>query len=155
MNTSKKTALCLAFVCIFCIALLAACRSLNTYTEVVRANWGLELPEYGADVKFAYSAPSPHGDGVRYHIIDYPAGSESAKAQDSLFQLEKLFYNAPCPAESQIQSTELLLDSIDVEGSAVDWTRCRLIYLRQEDNSELYMYYQSDTGTVYIVESFI
>lgn len=155
MNTSKKTALCLAFVCIFCIALLAACRSLNTYTEVVRANWGLELPEYGADEKFAYSAPSPHGDGVRYHVIDYPAGDESERAQDSVFQLEKLFNNTPYPTEDQIERTELLLDSIGVEGGGVDWYRCRVIYLKQSDNSELFLYYLSETGTVYIVESFI
>ncbi|MCQ2566229.1 MAG: hypothetical protein MJ194_05250 [Clostridia bacterium] len=155
MNTSKKIIICLALVCVVCVVFLVSCRSVGGYVKTVRANWGIELPEYGAKEEFAYSTSSPHGDGVRYHIIDYPAGSESAKAQDSLFQLEKLFYNAPCPAESQIQSTELLLDSIDVEGSAVDWTRCRLIYLRQEDNSELYMYYQSDTGTVYILESFI
>ena len=36
-----------------------------------------------------------------------------------------------------------------------DWERCSLINLKQEDGSELFLFYQSETGTVFIVESFI
>lgn len=155
MNTSEKIIICLALVCIVCVVFLVSCRSVGGYGKTVRANWGIELPEYGAKEEFAYSTSSPHGDGVRYHVIDYPAGNESEKSQDSIFQLEKLFNNTPCPTEDQIERTELLLDSIGVEGGGVDWYRCRVIYLKQSDNSELFLYYLSETGTVYIVESFI
>lgn len=128
----------------------------DPYTVVIKENWDIELPQEGAKELFAYSEPSFNGDGVRYHVIDYPAGNESEKMQDAIFQLEKLFSNAPLPNDLQIAQVNEILKDVKVDASLIaDWKRCRLINLTQDDYSELFMFYSSETGTVYVVEMFI
>ena len=39
------------------------------------------LREAGAKEVYAFSEPSFHGDGIRYHVIDYPAGNETKKSR--------------------------------------------------------------------------
>lgn len=51
------------------------------YTKVLEVNWGIDLPEAGAKEVYAFSEPSFHGDGIRYHVIDYPAGNETKKSR--------------------------------------------------------------------------
>ena len=52
-----------------------------SYSSVLEANWGIELPikalckeEYEAD-----TGPSFHGDGIRYHVFSYTNSSEIEK----------------------------------------------------------------------------
>ena len=60
------------------------------------------------------------------------------------------------PTEVQIDHAEQLLKQIDADDKVIpDWKRCSIINLKQEDGSELFLFYQSGTGTVFIVESFI
>ena len=114
------------------------------------------MPKAGAKEIFAYSEPSFHGDGIRYHVIDYPIGNESKRMQNSVFQLDKIFLHSPQPTEEQIRYVEQLLEQIDVKEDVIpDWGKCELVYLKQEDSSELFLFYWSGTGTVYIVESFL
>ena len=130
-------------------------KSANSYTRVLKTNWGIELPEAGAEAVFSYSEPSFHGDGIRYHVIDYPIGNKSKKMQNAAFQLDRLFDGIQ-PTEAQIDHAEQLLKQIDADDKVIpDWKRCSIINLKQEDGSELFLFYQSGTGTVFIVESFI
>lgn len=45
------------------------------YTAVVELNWGLSLPESREAVYKTDSGLSFHGDGTRYHVLQYTVGS--------------------------------------------------------------------------------
>lgn len=129
--------------------------STSTYTKVIETNWGIDLPEDGAKEVYSFSEPSFHGDGIRYHVIDYPAGNESKKIQNAMFQIEKVFSEADVPSQGQIAAVEEILKDIDIPDDVIpDWSKCQLVYMKQHDNSELYLFYWSGTGTIYVVESF-
>jgi hypothetical protein len=75
--------------------------------------------------------------------------------QNVAFQLDNIFGGIQ-PTEAQIDYVEQLLKQIEANDMVIpDWERCSLINLKQEDGSELFLFYQSETGTVFIVESFI
>ena len=44
-----------------------------SYSSVLEANWGIELPTKALckEVYEADTGPSFHGDGVRYHVFSY------------------------------------------------------------------------------------
>lgn len=155
MKKLKKIIISIVVFCVFCVAGSLLWNSINSYTYVLKVNWGVELPKAGAKEIFAYTQPSFHGDGIRYHVIDYPIGNESKKIQDTTFQLEKMFLDSSHPTGEQIKTVEQLLEQIDVSEDVIpDWEKCNLFFLTQEDHSELFLFYWSGTGTVYIVESF-
>lgn len=130
--------------------------STSTYTKVIETNWGIGLPEDGAKEVYSFSEPSFHGDGIRYHVIDYPAGNESKKILNAMFQIEKVFSEADLPSQGQVAAVEELLKGIDIPADVIpDWSRCQLVHMKQNDNSELYLFYWSGTGTLYVVESFL
>ena len=156
MKKSKKILLLIVVLCGICTIGFFLINSVNSYTRVLKINWGIDLPKAGAKEIYAYSEPNFHGDGIRYHVIDYPIGNESKKIQNTVFQLEKIFLHSPQPTEEQISYVENLLEQIDVKEDVIpDWAKCKLVYLIQEDHSELFLFYWEGTGTVYIVESFI
>ena len=157
MKKFFKAITLIAVLCIICAICFLMRKAVNTtYTRVLKTNWSIELPNAGAKEFFSYSEPSFHGDGIRYHVIDYPIGNENKKIQNTSFQIEKIFHNSPQPTEDQIIYVEQLLSQIDVRADVIpDWSKCNLLYRKQDDNSELFLFYWSDTGTVYIVESLV
>ena len=51
---------------------------------------------------------------------------------------------------------EEFLKDIDIPADVIpDGGKCQLVYMKQNDNSELYLFYWSGTGTIYVVESFL
>ena len=159
MKKSGKAILCLLLICgiaIACIGCSSLLKSPGSYVGVIRTNWGIELPSAGAHEVFGYSEPSFHGDGIRYHVIEYPVGEETKKAQDSVSLLEEIFRNSSYPTEKQIADVEHFIKDIEVKEDWIPcWIECKLIYQRHQDSSELFLFYQSETGTVYVVESFL
>jgi len=156
MKKSKKIIFFIAVICVICTVGFFLLNSIYSYTRVLKSNWGINLPRAGAKEIFAYSEPSFHGDGIRYHVIDYPVGNETKKIQNTVFQLEKVFLNSSQPTEAQVRYVEQFLAQIDIKDDVIpDWRKCDLVYLKQEDNSELFLFFWSGTGTVYIVESFL
>ena len=156
MKKSQKIIILIVGLCVICAFSSFLMNSINSYTRVLKTNWGIELPKAGAKEIFAYSEPSFHGDGIRYHVIDYPIGNENKRMQNSVFQLDKIFLHSSQPTEEQIRYVEQLLEQIDVKEDVIpDWGKCELVYHKQEDSSELFLFYWSGTGTVYIVESFL
>lgn len=152
MKKFKKIILFIVTLCAIGVFLM---NSVNSYTRVLKSNWGIELPKTAAKEIFAYSEPSFHGDGIRYHVIDYPIENENKRIQNTVFQLEKLFLHSPQPSEEQIKNVGQLLKQIDVKDDVIpEWEKCNLVYLKKEDSSELFLFYWNRTGTVYIIESF-
>ena len=156
MKKSHKIILLIVVLGVICAISSFLIHSANSYTQVLKMNWGIELPKASANEIYAYSEPGFHGDGIRYHIIDYPIENESKKRQNTALKLEEIFLQSPHPSEEQIRSVNQLLEQIDVAVDVIpEWQDCNLVYLKQEDNSELFLFYQVKTGTVYIVESFL
>ena len=145
-------------VCLICFVFIKAFRLFMPYTEVIENNWGIALPSYGMKEIFSYSQPSPHGDGVRYHVLDYRAGDETKKGQDALFQLAKLFSGAPVPDEDEAERMEHLvggIPGIPPRAALPRDGRCLVKHYVKEDGSELYLLRKADTETVYVIENFI
>ena len=130
--------------------------STSAYTKIIESNWGIDLPRSGAKEVYSFSEPSFHGDGIRYHVIDYPIGNESKRIANSVFQLEKVFLGASKPTEDQVAYVEALLAETEIPQDEIPiWNECVLVSQSQEDGSELYLFYGGATGTVYVVESFL
>lgn len=147
-----KAALFLPVIIGICIC----CGCIRSYTTAVRMNWGIDLPYTGAKEIFSYSVPDFHGDGIRYHVIDYSVGNGSKKAHTAACKLDTVFDGSSHPTATQTAYAEQLLKQIDVpENMFPDWKRCSLVCRKQEDNSELFLFRSRDTGTVYILESFV
>ena len=162
MKTKTKIIIGTAAVLLVLLVLSGAPRflslilSTSTYTNVIEMNWGIDLPEDGAKELYSFSEPSFHGDGIRYHVIDYPVGNESKRVLNSMSQIEKVFSDADAPTQGQIAAVEEFLKGIDIPTDVIpDWSKCQFIYMKQNDNSELYLFYWSGTGTIYVVESFL
>lgn len=156
MKKSKKIIFIIAGI--FCI-IFAMCfllfRTLNKYTTVHRINWGIELPQEGAKDIFGYSTPSFHGDGVRYHVIDYPVEKGGQRRQNTALKLENIFLDANTPTIEQVERVKEIIEQIDVNDNMIpEWEKCKLIYLKEKDSSELFLFYLAETSTVYVVEDF-
>lgn len=139
--------LIIAFVFILC-PIGITYFSTNPYTKVINMNWKIELPNKDANVVYSYSLPSPHGDGIRYHVIDYPNENNPI--------LDDVFCKSEKPTEKQITHVRDLLSNEKIEKDVFsEFDNCELVYLKQDDYSELFLFYNRDTKTVYVVESFI
>lgn len=141
-------------ICIFGISILKSYFSSNSYAKVLSLNWNIKLPEEG-EILYDYSEPSPHGDGIRYHVIDY-SDADTKQTQNNIFLLDNIFVGAKQPTNEQIERANQLLSQIDVVDKYIpEFNNCLLIYRKQEDNSELFLFYCRDKATLYILESFI
>ena len=158
MNKKLKK---IIFPALILIAVCTACSGLQylpsaPYTKVIWKNWGIALPSEGARDLYAYSVPSPHGDGVRYHVIDYEIDNASKRVEAAVSQLDAFFNDAPQPTEDQVLYVEQLLAGTGIEDEELpDWKSCRLVYQKSNDNSEIFLFFWSGTGTLYVVESFL
>lgn len=131
---------------LFCFGSPAAPR-----TPLRSRKLGLRLPDGYREVYSADTGASFHGDGVRYHVFQYEEGAAlpdaawgeaggptiyasgvTAAAEDFLGELEDL------PAQWRIPYAD-----------------CVAAYDSQEDNSELLLFLNETTRTLYVVESFL
>lgn len=118
------------------------------YTAVVELNWGLALPESREEVYRTDSGPSFHGDGMRYHVLQYAVGSGIESA---------LAWKAPPVDADEAEAMVTLMDSLDVpDRLRPDLDRCR--WHTTEDPSDsrdhLYLLFDSSTLELYILEFF-
>lgn len=137
----KTTRAVSALLGLLAALLLAGCSE----RDAIRINWGLKLPSGGELVYEANSGSSFHGDGIRYHVFRYQEGARLAE-----------FLPWEEPSVNRAEKAEGFLDEIQVPvEERADFAVCLCWYDRQEDNSELYVFYDEETGTLYVVESFL
>lgn len=123
------------------VLLLCGC----TARDAICINWGLQLPTGGELAYEADSGASFHGDGVRYHVFQYQSGELLA----DLLPWEE-------PSDAQVERAVGFLDEIQVPTEErADFASCSCWYDRQNDNSEIYVFYEEKTDTLYVVESFL
>lgn len=118
------------------------------YTAVVEMNWDLSLPESREEIYETDSGPSFHGDGERYHVLQYAvdSGIESA-----------IPWQAP-PADAAVaEEAEALMDHLDVpDRLRPDLDECRWYTAADPSDSRnrLYLLLDPSTLELYILESF-
>ena len=118
------------------------------YAWTVNANWELDLPMEEACLYKADSGASFHGDGLRYHVLEYAdtAGLETALET----QTETI---VPFPA-----GAEAILEELSVPA---DWrpdpAACRGFTAPHptDDRNELYLLLAADGARLYVLESFL
>ena len=118
------------------------------YTAVVKLNWDLALPESWEEVYKADSSPSLHGDGMRYHVLQYAVGSGIESA---------LAWQAPPVDVSEAEAMETLMDGLDVpDRLRPDLESCRWHTAVDPSDSRdhLYLLFDPSTLELYILEFF-
>lgn len=118
------------------------------YTAVVELNWNLSLPESSESVYEADSGPSFHGDGERYHVLQYAVGSGIESA---------LPWQSPPADEAAAEAMESLMDDLDIPHRLrPDPDTCRWYSAADPSDSRnrLYLLFDSSTLELYILESF-
>ena len=119
------------------------------YTAVVALNWDLALPESREEIYETDSGPSFHGDGTRYHVLQYAVGSSIESA---------LAWQAPPVDGAVIEEAEALMDSLDIPNRLrPDLDRCRWLTVADPSDSRNHLYLLLDFSTLelYILESFL
>lgn len=95
------------------LALLAAAGILlavlfsGGYERTIALNWDLELPRSSGCLYETDSGASFHGDGLRYHVLEYAPGSGLAEALER--QTAELS-PADCPAEAIWEELSVPMD---------------------------------------------
>ena len=119
----------------------------NDYTVTLAANWDLALPKSGGCVYETDSGPSFHGDGERYHILEYPAytGLETAVSW------------AEAPDEAALAEIRAILDGLDVPPEErPDPESCRWFTAPHptDGRSRLHLLRNASASRLYVLESF-
>ena len=118
------------------------------YTGTVALNWDLSLPASSGCVYEADSGSSFHGDGERYHVLEYPQGSSVETALS--------WQDAP-PEDSLAAEMAQLLDDLSVpEEERPDMDRCRWYTATDPDDprNQLCLLLSPSGTRLYILESF-
>ena len=129
--------------------LLSACS--GSYASTLEANWGLALPEGYDEIYATDSGASFHGDGIRYHVFSYEEGAARPDAA---------WGEAAGPthfADGVVSAAEDFLAQLsDIPSEwRIPYEACVSAYDSQEDLSELLLFLDEESRTLYVVESFL
>lgn len=140
-----------SLILIFCVAVLFVAGGCGSYATVMHTNWQISLPDSCEFIYETDSGASFHGDGLRYHVCSCTDSDEiNAIFEWSEAQQETIFYN------SRLEAAQEYLDELGVtEDLRGDFSVCLSAYDSQEDNSELFIFYDDAGGLLYIIESFL
>ncbi len=126
----------------------------NGTAFAVKVNWNIWLPG-GYHEVHGYSTESFHGDGVRYHVLDYTKGKEGKVGEGKKGRLDALFDQAGYPTAQEVETVLTWLQSVQTPEEVVpDFSACKVLYRSQEDGSRLYLFWNREAGRVYVAEAF-
>ena len=118
------------------------------YAGVVNLNWGLDLPMEDACLYETDSGESFHGDGERYHVLEYSPDSGLAKALER--EADPL-----APSEEAVNE---ILDGLSVPAERrPDFSDCRWYAATHPTDSRnrLYLGLSGGGTTLCVIESFL
>ena len=152
MNKKKIVLIVIFIIVVFSLLGIIIYNNLSNYSNVLKANWNVELPKNS--IKEIYSANSDssfHGDGIRYHIFSYKNENKIEELFNwSIEEKETIFYS------SYSESVNNWLNKIKVpEENYPNYSNCKYWYEKQDDNSEIIILWDSKENKLYIVESFL
>lgn len=125
-----------------------------SYSSVLEANWGIELPTKALckEVYEADTGPSFHGDGVRYHVFSYRYKDyiDLMFAWSGNLENKTLFY------ESYSKAVDIWLGELGIpQEQYPDYDSCFCWYKAEHDNSEMIIFWNPDINRLYIVENLL
>ncbi|MBQ9459609.1 MAG: hypothetical protein IJU66_06710 [Oscillospiraceae bacterium] len=149
-----KWAAVIAAVLVFALAAVRfdSCRGADGYGAALHLNWGFELPREGScqEVFHADSSDGFHGDGLRCHIYAC-AGTRLGSMYGWLAEDRETIFH-----DSMSGAAEDWLEQLNVPA---EWRPrcddCLYWYQKQEDNSELLVFWDEGRETLCILESFL
>jgi len=125
-----------------------------TYSSVLEANWGIELP-VKALCKEVYeedTGPSFHGDGIRYHVFSYRYEDyiDLMFAWSGNENKNTLYY------QSYSEAADIWLGELGIPSEQYpDYDACFCWYKNAHDNSEMIIFWNPQINRLYIVENII
>lgn len=118
------------------------------YERIINLNWGLDLPRSSGCLYETDSGASFHGDGLRYHVLEYASGSNLTEALE-----EQTEERAPadCPAAEIWEALSVPADW------QPDLTACRCFTKAHPTDSrnQLWLLLSADGTRLYAAESFL
>ncbi|MBQ1503873.1 MAG: hypothetical protein IIZ49_00625 [Oscillospiraceae bacterium] len=140
-------------ILLFACMLLLLCACTVKYADVLRANWGLMLPE-NAGLALVYekdSGESFHGDGVRFHVYT----CESTAPVDALAAWQSEISSALFSDRADCAAAQWL-DEIDAAQAYRPAYSGGLRYAVQAKNDDmLVLIWDRANMTLYVLEQFI
>lgn len=135
---------CLFAFLIFCLIVgyKVHLYSHRSYLEVVRLNWGIELPKDGNEIYSTDSGPSFHGDGVRFHIFQYN---------------HELTFPDRETETSSIENVSALLTQLAVpleHRPDLDHVTLVELHAKKDQRNTLYLLYDTEEQRLFILENF-
>ena len=118
------------------------------YERIINLNWDLDLPRSGGCLYEADSGASFHGDGLRYHVLEYAGGSGLAEALEE--QTEEV-PPADCPA-AEIWEALSVPAKWRPDGAAC---RCFTKAHPTDGRNRLWLLLSADGTRLYAAESFL
>lgn len=153
-----KKILITILVCIITVAAIVAGAAMtwnhwSDYSWVLKANWDFSLPPQAhcQEVYRQNDEPSFHGDGIRYHVFSY----RDAKPIEELFSWQSA-EKSTIYSDSYSSATEKWLNDIAVPSQErPNYAQCVYWYQRQDDSSEIIVFWDKSSSRIYIAESFL
>jgi len=145
--SKKKTIFTLIFILLLCIGVFFSYKFIkgkNTYSNIIQANWEVELPLEYKEIYSIDSGPSFLGDGERYHIFEYANKEEIGEALN--WQSGKNII-----MESSVISILKALKIPDEYMPKLE-NDYKYYFKTESDSSMLYIIFSEEANRVYIVE---
>ena len=138
----------LALPVLLVLAVLMLFRGSEDYTRVVNLNWELDLPASQGCLYETDSGASFHGDGERYHILEYAGDG----------RLEQALAEQATPLPSAENPVTEILDDLSVPADQrPDFADCGVFTADHpsDDRNRLYLLVNSAGTRLYVVEFFL
>ena len=149
----KKRALAISAILIVMLTGIGILKLFPSYVSVIKSNWDISLP-IKAVLTETYekdSGASFHGDGVRYHVFSY----KYEDYIDLMFAWTSNEHKTNFYPTSR-EAAEAWLDEVDVPADErPDYSKCCSWSKSQADNSEIIVFWDSESNKLYIIENFI
>ncbi|OPF50920.1 hypothetical protein BH721_12415 [Clostridium baratii] len=118
----------------------------NTYSNIIKSNWKIELSSSYKEIYSSDSGPSFLGDGYRYHILEYKTSND---IKDSLDW--QTYKNPSMELDINNILSELKVPNEYLPPFEYEYKH----FLKTEDNfSKLYILFNEDKNRIYVVERF-
>lgn len=152
-HKSKIAAIVILSIIVLGAALFFLWEHLTDYSTALEINWGISLPSQASlsEVYAKTSGSSFHGDGIRYHVFTYQDAASVASMLDWKTEEQETNYDG-----AYSHAVTAWLDAIEVPAEyRTDCSDCLFWYQAQADHSELLVLWDRETGTLYVLESFL
>ena len=121
-------------------------KKLNNYSWIIEYNWDVKLPTNYTN-SFDYNDESFQGEGVRYHILKYDNEVELNKCLEWTQNVDPIIIDL---VNSTIKSK-----NVDEKYALKRDYNYKFFRKTRDDGSTLYIFFDKDLNTIYILENIL